>query len=180
MGSKAKSVSPLGLAEPRATADLVWLWNRGGAIDRHTRRCGNLMLAINVQSTGSDVPGRAEQNDNRLKRVRPGLARVDSGYMERVMSDVEGQKAYAAKARTKVSGVAKWLEEGELIVLEGGVDAMPKRDAQEAIEGSSDLTLILEIANGDGRHADIAREHLARVTGGGSAILGHFNAHDTN
>jgi hypothetical protein len=182
MSRKTRSTAAAQLAttltEPEATDAVVWLWNRGGKIDRNTTRCGNLMLAINVQAEAGDVAGRGGQNSNRLERVRPGLAKKSAGYWARVMADVERARDYAKRTRSPLSGIAQWLEDGELIVVEGGVDSMTKRDAQEAIEGSADLSLVLEIANAGGPHAQIAREHLERVTGGGSAILGHFSSHD--
>ena len=181
MGTKNKPNSAAAdLSEPQVTSELVWLWNRGGPIDRNTVRCGNLMLSINVQSSEADVPGRAGQNENMMVRVRPGLAKVNSGYMDRVKLDVGRQKAYASRTNSPLTGIAKWLDDGELVVLEDGVDGLNKRDAKKAIEGSSDLSLILEIANGSGSYVSIARDHLERITDGGSAILGHFSSHDRN
>lgn len=166
------------MTEPEATASTVVLWNCGQAIDRNTTRCGNLMLSVNVQAKAGEIEGR-EENSNRDVRLRPGLNSVDAGYWARCMADVEREKARAEKANRPAAGVAKWLHDGELVFVES-VDGLNARDAKAAIEGSSDLSFVLEIANAGGPHADIARDHLDRVTDGGSAILGHFASHDRN
>ncbi len=177
MAKTKNNESTARLLAPETTGDLVTLWNRGGKIDRNTTRCGNLMLAVTVAGAANDL-GRV-QVSNVMEQLRPGLNQIDAGYWTRVQADVKAQREHAKKTRQPVSGVAKWLEDGELIELDS-IEGMSKRDATEAIEGSSDLTLILGIANGGGQHAEIARDHLERITDGGSAILGHFRGHDRN
>ncbi len=173
--SKRNEATARPLSAPDITGEIVTLWNRGGKIDRNTDRCGNLMLSVTVAGPKNEV-GRT-QVSNVVEQLRPGLNQIDAGYWARCMVDVEKQREYAKRTRSPLSGVAQWLEDGELIKL-ASIDGMGKRDAQEAIEGSSDLSLVLAIANGGGDHAQIARDHLERVTDGGAAVLGHFGTHD--
>lgn len=168
------------LLEPKSTpGKFVFIWNRGGKIDRNTTRCGHVVLSVAVRGEGGQN-GSPAKLDTRIKVLKPGLNKVEQGYMDRCDDDIAALKARAEQQGTPLVGMPAWFADGELVRFDS-IESMPKRDAIEAIEGSSDLDLLLKIANSDSQHASIARDHLERITsprpGGGQTILAHFGKH---